>query len=47
MQPKEVKAFKNRLRYYSYLTQEINSLEEEIKRPGDRSIKGTGPCNAQ
>lgn len=45
MQPKEVKAFKNRLRYYSYLTQEINSLEEEIEELYERlgGVRGIDP----
>lgn len=45
MQPKEVKAFKNRLRYYSYLTQEIKSLEEEIEELYERlgGVRGIDP----
>jgi len=45
MQPKEVKAFKNRLRYYSYLAQEIKSLEEEIEELYERlgGVRGVDP----
>ena len=45
MQPKEVKAFKNRLRYYSYLTQEIKSLEDEIEELYERlgGVRGIDP----
>lgn len=45
MQSKDVKAFKNRLRYYSFLEDEIKSLEENIEELYDRlgGVRGVDP----
>lgn len=45
MQSKEVKAFKNRLRYYAFLKDEIHSLEQKIEDLYDRlgGVRGVDP----
>ena len=45
MQLKKVKAFKNRLRYYSFLKDDIHSLEQMIEDTYDRlgGVRGVDP----